>query len=155
MVDTYWHNVEIKVQQCFIAVKLQFRGSLVILKQNELQLKLILSYVVASDFRPPDTLERAFLALPFFRNTCVPLSLYGGQRLLSLLGHDILIKWRWCLFFSTQWGAGLGLGGCWNGTGLDYTLILLITKCIDSCLTNHHPVLPVVLEPLLKGKIIS
>lgn len=44
MVDCCCHNVEMKVQQCSVAVKIQFRGSLlVIVTQNELQLKLTLS----------------------------------------------------------------------------------------------------------------
>lgn len=42
MVDYCWRNVEMKVQWCYIAVKLWFRGSrAVILKYNELHLKLI------------------------------------------------------------------------------------------------------------------
>lgn len=45
-----------------------------------------------------------------------------------------------------------GLGPCWNGTGLNYTLILLIAKCIESCLTNHHLVLPVVVESLSRER---
>lgn len=84
MVDYCWHNVEVEVQQCYIAVKLWFRGSLsVILKYNELHLKLTFfkSWHLISG--PQIPWKYPFYHHLFLENSCGPLSIYRGQFLLS------------------------------------------------------------------------
>lgn len=106
MVDYCWHNVEIKVQQCYVAVKSWFRGSFaVVLKCNELHLELSLNHVVASYFKSPHTLEIAFLP-PFSRRfLCSFKHLWRTvSPLLSHLSHNLCWSRTEHSSFSTHWG---------------------------------------------------
>lgn len=116
-----------------------------------MSLQVVLWHLISG---PQIPWKEPFQHCRFLENACVPLSLYGEQHHLSLPSHWIVIG------FGCEGDASSpvlseelpGLGPCWNGAGLNYTLILLIAKCIESCLTNHHLVLPVVVESLSRER---